>query len=219
MKPFVTTFTVILVLTLLSSCRSVGNFDQRKYTDGQFVELHLLKNKTEKSGSLGVETAVTDDSARSRIAVVVDQVKESMIAPEAESMLSSSEVLHDNYPVLAARMDSTIARQMQKDSTWKTDTLPDAIDAALSSQAMLGLGTVGGLICMASPNALWLFILPMILAPLSLLISLIAAAIAMGKINRGEIDGRYRKWMKLWAVCLLVNLVIGSVVLMHYVFL
>lgn len=219
MRSLLVIMVTLVLVGLASSCSTTRNFGKRQYTDGNFHDFHLLKNKTEKCDPAMEEAVVAEDSVKSRMDVAVDQVKESFSRPQTESMLSSSDILQRNYPMLADRMDSTIARQMQKDSIWNTDSLPEEIGTAMSTQAMLGLGTVGGLITIAAPESIWYFAIPMVAAPFSLLISLIAAAVAMSKINSGEIDKKYKRWMKLWAVCLLVNLVLGSLVLMHYVFL
>ncbi len=222
-KAMKTVLTIILAAILMgsfTSCKSVDSFDNRKYTDGQYRDLNLFREKSDKSETLAPATPVEADSCKSRLNIAIDQMKDQFTGQYDLSSASSSELLHDNYPVIAARFDSTLVRQAKRDtSSWMNDTLPDAIGTALSTQAMVGLGTVGGLITIAAPEAIWFFFFPMVFAPICLVISLIAAAVAMSKIQRGEIDGRYRKWMKLWAVCLLINLVLGSLVLMHFVFL
>lgn len=215
-----TVLTIILAGVLvgsIDSCKSADHFDNRKYTDGHYHDLNLFKEKSDKSEPVAPEIPVKTDSSKSLVNIAVDNLKDQFTGPYALSGASASVLLHNNYPLIAARIDSTISRQVVRDSTsWMNDTIPDAIATALSTQAMLGIATVGGLLTIAEPAAIWFTIVPMIGAPIFLLISLIAAAIAMNKINRGEIDKKFRGAMKLWAVCLLINLVLGSIVLMHF---
>jgi hypothetical protein len=98
----------------------------------------------------------------------------------------------------------------------KTDSLPEAIETAFATQAMIGVGTVGGLATIAEPSLIWFTIIPMIGIPFFLIISLISAAVAMKKIHTGEFDARYKKWMRLWALCLLVNMLLGTIVFLHF---
>jgi len=219
MKTILTIITTILVLTFTSSCRTVDNFDKRKYTDGQYHDLNLFKDNPQKADPVPAEVIPAADSCRQKVNVI-ESITEKYVAELNEKTVGSTELLHENYPMLARQLDSAMARQAERDSSsWMNDTLPDSIESALSSQAMLGLGTVGGLVTIAAPESIWFFAIPMIGAPFFLLASLIAAAIAMSKLNRGEIDSKYRGAMRLWAVCLLINLILGSLVLMHYMFL
>lgn len=209
-----TTLLIGILCFALFSCKHQQDLSKRKYTQGQYHDFSLGRDKSDKSKP-------TDSSIVEKESIVLEKVKEEILPTLTEMKAATIEsnpkvMLEENYPVIAVRMDSVIARQMRKDSTWRTDTLPEAIATALSSQAMVGVGTVGGLLTIAVPEAIWFTIIPMIGIPFFLLISLIAAAIAMSKINSGEIDDRYRKWMKLWAVCLLLNLILGAIVLLHF---
>lgn len=199
---------------LLVSCKPESDITKRKYTEGRFDDFSFHREKTEKS--ISIDSTITETEHP-----VLAKMKEQLL-PSLEELKATTqnpnptEMLSEYHPAIAARMDSIIARQMQIDSTWRTDSLPDAISTALSAQAMIGLGTVGGLITIAVPEAIWFTFIPMVGIPFFLLISLIAAAVATAKISSGEIDKRYKKWMRLWAVCLLINLLLGSIVLLHF---
>jgi hypothetical protein len=199
---------------LLASCKNQEELTKRKYTQGHYHDFNLLREKSDKSAPVDSVIAKVEHP-------LLSEMKEQFLPSIEELRVTTrnpnpTEMLSEHYPAIAEKMDSVIARQMQKDSTWRTDTLPESIETALSSQAMIGLGTVGGLITIAEPAAIWLTIIPMIGIPFFLLISLIAAGIATAKINRGEIDARYKKWMRLWAVCMLINILLGTIVLLHF---
>lgn len=206
--------TSIVVTFFGSSCSSVNHFDQRKYTQGQYLDLHLFNDKSDKCAAEESTAIAQVDSCKAKAKIVLEEVKENITMNHSGEIVQSTSGLHEHYPLLATKIDSTIAKR--DSSSWMHDTLPEVVDFALSSQAMLGVGTVGGLMTIAAPQSIWFFILPMILAPLFLLLTLIAGAIAMAKIKRGEIDGKFRGAMKLWALGLLINLMLGSIVLMHY---
>lgn len=204
---------VVLCLSLIS-CKNQEDLTKRKYTQGHYHDFSLHRDKSDKSEP-------EDSCAAEKEHLVLEKMKEELLPALRGLRMTNANpdptiMLHENYPMIAERMDTLIARQMVKDSAWRTDSLPESIETALSTQAMIGVGTVGGLITIAEPAAIWITIIPMLGIPFFLLISLISAAIAMSKINSGEIDKRYRKWMKLWAVCLLVNLLLGSIVLLYY---
>ncbi len=205
-------FTVVCLAFV--SCRSPHDLTKRKYTAGTYRDFNFHREKSEKHTSVDSMTTSAPTS-------LLSKVKESLL-PSLEELnitdisANPSAMLSTNYPMIAEKIDSAFARELRKDSTWRTDSLPEVIITALSSQAMVGLGTVGGLATIANPDLIWFTIVPMIGIPFFLLISLIAAAVAFGKINSGEIDARYKKWMRLWALCLVVNILLGSIVLMHF---
>lgn len=214
MKSSCTIIFALVICLALVSCKHQDDLDKRRYTDGHYHDFNFHREKTDKEKPLDslqteVEHPVLTKMKKEFLPSLSD-VKTIMQNPDP------TEVLNEQHPMVAAKMDSLIARQMQKDSTWRTDTIPEAIATALSSQAMIGVGTVGGLITIAEPAAIWFTFIPMIGIPFFLLISLIAAAVASAKISRGEIDAKYKKWMRLWAVCLLVNILLGSIVLLHF---
>jgi hypothetical protein len=208
---------LILVTIAFASCSTTKNIDKRRYTDGfyneiSFDKLSIGKDRKEK------QEAATVDSAERR---TVKMLRDSVHATCAEAFTFSSEgqetrkeAVREACPLVSSAMDSVVVRAMRKDSVnIFTDSLPPAVQTAISTQTLLGVATVGALATLAVPDLVWFTYLPILLSPAFLLVSLIAAAIAMSKINRGEIDARYKKYMRLWAVMLLCNMAIAAIVI------
>jgi|GEM_PF-6920937 major membrane immunogen (membrane-anchored lipoprotein) len=206
--------TAIICVTLFS-CKHQEDITKRKYTDGIYKDFSLHREKGKDSES---EDSCRIENEKGKLVLMKEQVVPDFPELKVEgNIFDSHEALTDNYPIIAERVDSAIAHTMRKDSTWRTDSLPDCISSALSSQAMVGVGTTSGLITMAAPGFIWFAIIPMIGIPFFLLISLVSAGIAYGKITRGEIDASYKKWLRLWALCLVVNVILGSFLFMHFI--
>ncbi len=203
-------FSVIL----LASCTHQSEITKRKYTDGHYHDFNLNRDKSVKLSSVD-SIAARDEHP------VLDKMKEQVLPSLTEIKATAgnpnpTEMLSEDHPLIAERVDTMLQRQFAADSTLGNDTMPECVETALSSQAMVGVGTVGGLITIAAPQAIWFTIIPMIGIPFFLIISLIAAGIAFGKISRGEIDAKWKKWMRIWALCLVVNIVLVALLLMHF---
>jgi hypothetical protein len=214
MRTYCTVIFFLAIFLALFSCKNQEDITKRKYTDGQYRDFNLHREKSGKEKPL-------DSVAVEPGHPVLLKMKEELLPPVAELKAAvqnpdPTNAFYAQYPLIADQLDSVLVKQTLKDSAWNTDSVPDVIMTALAGQAMVGLGTVGGLATIAAPELIWFTIIPMIGIPFFLLISLIAAAIAMAKINSGEIDKSYRRWMRLWAVCLLINLCLGSIVLLHF---
>jgi hypothetical protein len=209
--------SALAVIVSASSCSTVKNFNQRKYTEGQFRDLNLFKERPTVCAT--DIPPVSTDSCQPKLNAAIEQIKNQNLLLTSQGLIPSCELLRTEYPGISAKMDSAIAKQVNRDSaSWMNDSLPESVEAALSTQAMVGLGTLGGLITITAPQSIWFFAIPMIGVPFFLVGSIIAAAIAMAKISRGEIDKKFRGAMKLWAVCMVINLLLGSMVIMHYAF-
>lgn len=212
---------LVAALLVLDGCTSSGHFTDRKYTSGQFHERTFFKSKSGTKLHGDSTRKLFPDSiafnVRESIGNEKAELKENVKRSQSPGEFPASEILAENYPLVAQKMDSVFAQQIKSDTSWMQDSvIPRPVEVAFGSQGVLAIGTVGGLITTGAPGAIWWFFPFMLIAPIALVVSLIAAAVALGKINTGQIDKKYNRAMRLWAVCLLLNLVISSVVVIHY---
>lgn len=216
-KTVIFRLSLFSIVSIVASCSSQDHFADRKYTAGQYHDLHLFREKTEKENCEEQEMVAEKDSAACILKDVLEELKPQLAEFNSAEVCAGSKQLMDHFPVAGARIDSVLAHQMKADTSWMQDSIiPRSVEVAFGSQGTMAIGTVGGLITMVAPLSIWFFWLPMVLVPVSLLVSLICAGVAVAKIGSGEIDKKYWKAIRLWAVCLLINLCIGSVVLIHY---
>jgi hypothetical protein len=216
-------FTIFLLLLLIafSACSTAGHFPARRYMPGQYRDGFGWSVKADETQQPDSTRKHLPDSLAIKMREAGTQAKmevmQSLQAGKTFSSLPYSDALSEYYPVLSAKMDSALVRTQQNDTSWIHDTLmPACVEVAFGSQATMAMGTVGGLITMAAPGTIWIFWLPMALVPVSLLVSLICAGIAATRISTGQIDKKYWKAMRLWSLCLLLNMAIGAIVIIHY---
>jgi len=216
MKPHFALFLILVAFTF-ASCHGTKNIDKRRYTDGFYNDINLDKLSIGKDRKENQKPGISDTAQLRTVKVRRDSVYAACaeafaFSPEGQD--SREDAMRETCPLVSNAMDSVVARAMRKDSiNIFTDSLPSAIETAISAQAMLGVATVGALATLAAPELVWFTFLPILLSPVFLLVSLLAAAVAMSKINRGEIDACYKKYMRLWAVMLLCNMAIAAFVI------
>lgn len=205
-----------LFLLALASCKSTEEFTQRKYTEGYFHDFSLGKSKTEKWTPDTLMISSEDPAQKISVKKIATNLTEAFDVPPVVDFADPGKMLHSTHPAIATKIDSAIARRVAKDSSWSQDTLPACIETALGSQACLGVASVSAMITSVAPEFIWFAWIPVVLSPVALLVSLITGFIAIGKIPFGKIDRRYNRYMKLWAVALLINLCLAAVVIFTY---
>jgi hypothetical protein len=209
---------LILVTIVFASCSGTKDIDKRRYTDGFYNDINLDKLSIGKDRKEKQESEPGDTIQPRTVKAFKDSVH---AVYYSDAFVFSSEdndarnvVIRDACPLVSNAMDSVVGRAMRKDSiNIFTDSLPPAVETALGSQGILAIGTVGALATVAAPGLVWYTFLFILISPVVLLVSVIAAAVAMSKIRRGEIDARYKKYMRIWAVMLLCNMAIAAIVI------
>jgi hypothetical protein len=203
-------FLISVTLMLLTSCSTSSDLQKRKYTDGFYHDLSLDVFKKEKDKDKSSETQeLVNDTVQAEATCFKEKMNQHIVQPVVRTVSEpvNREHLHTHLP---AKADSMLAHHLAaRDTGYFDDSIPNAISVALVSQASLGVAALGGAIITAAPATIWFFWLPIIIAPLSLLVTLISAGIAFGQLASGKADKRFKKYMRLWAVGMVVNLALG----------
>lgn len=187
---------------------------KRKYTDGYYDEFKLHREKVDKNKVLSEETMMADDS----VAIISDSVNIELTGNfkigEVTKLVTPVSVSYDS--LLKSTSVKIAQSRLMRDTSWFKDTLPPSVEYALGGQALVGAGTVGALISMAAPEFIWVAWIFILAAPISMLVSIVSAMIAYQQISTGKIDKKYKRYMNLWAYCLLINLAIAAFVISRY---
>lgn len=206
------------MILALTSCHGTKDIDKRRYTAGHYSEFSLDrfslgKDKTSPESERIVEQDTLSDATQTPVSDSI--IGKTMNAYQFVVTRSSEMYCEQGVsPLINHVRDSAVARISRKDSlNVFTDSLPESVALALSSQAMVSLATLGALATLAEPEMIWFSFLPIILSPFFLVVSLIAAAVVQTKIQKGQIDKRYKRYMRLWAVMLMLNMLIAIIII------
>ncbi len=219
MKPILQFLLVPYILVAFASCSGSKDIDTRRYNSGYYHDFKLVKNKVEKTDP--AESATPEIVKTDSLTVLktdktlekVNNVLKTMIDLSTQKENVYKAHMNENHGVIADRFDSIIAKSALKDTSWFADTIAPSVETALASQAFLGFVTIGAIATLAVPELIWFTLIPTLLSPIALLISLIACMIALRQLGSGKIPASNKKYLKLWAVMLLVNVLLAALVI------
>lgn len=211
-------FIVLVILfsaLLQSSCRTQHEFEKRKYTEGQYHD--FLFGKENAEGQAEVQCTPADSSSatcdstpqaqpREIFALCNDLVPDSGVRP-LNSLVATQQ---DNHERLNPR---TYLESAPAD----TDAMPESVSAAISGAAFFTLAVGSAAATLVAPQLIWFSAILAIGSPIFLLVALIGGFIAYGQLASGKIDQRYRKYMRIWAIAMILDVFFALLIIFHFV--